>query len=437
MRKSSRGYVAGAALAALALLAAACSSGSTSFTSTPSGPTVAGWQGVNPGGTPKSGGTLNMLGQGDVDYMDYNISYYSIGSLAQRPWIRGLYAYPAIPGAAATRPYPDLATAPPVISNGGKTVTVNMKGWKWSNGETVDAKSLIFYMNMIEAEKANWYAYAKGLLPDNVVSYKATGPEPGRRSSSTSPTPASGTPTTSWRELTPMPMAWDVTRLGAKPGSGGCTTDSAADGWAKCKAVYNFLTAQSKNAATYATSPLWSVVDGPWKLSSFSTTATSRRAEHDVLRQPEAEAGGGQVRAVHRRLDRVHRAEDRAARRRLHPDARTCRRSRRARALPCDQPAGQRLHPAAVLHVRHPATPSPTSTTRQVGFMVRQLYVRQALQNVVDQPGMTRRSGAGTPYPTSGAVPTDAAEPVASRRSSRQNGGQGPYPFSIAKAKPC
>ena len=64
MRKSSRGYVAGAALAALALLAAACSSGgSTSSTSAPSGPTVAGWQGVNPGGTPKSGGTLNMLGQ--------------------------------------------------------------------------------------------------------------------------------------------------------------------------------------------------------------------------------------------------------------------------------------------------------------------------------------------------------------------------------------
>ena len=57
MRKSSRGYVAGAALAALALLAAACSSGgSTSSTSTPSGPTVAGWQGVNPGsGTPQDG----------------------------------------------------------------------------------------------------------------------------------------------------------------------------------------------------------------------------------------------------------------------------------------------------------------------------------------------------------------------------------------------
>ena len=134
MRKSSRGYVAGAALAALALLAAACSSNSTSSTSSPSGPTVAGWQGVNPGGTPKTGGTLNMLGQGDVDYLDYNISYYSIGALAQRIYVRGLYAYPAIPGAAATRPYPDLATAPPVISNGGKTYKITIRtGAMWDS----------------------------------------------------------------------------------------------------------------------------------------------------------------------------------------------------------------------------------------------------------------------------------------------------------------
>ena len=65
--------------------------------------------------------------------MDYNISYYTIGSLSQRPWIRGLYAYPAIPGAASTRPYPDLATAPPVISNGGKTYKVTIRtGAMWN-----------------------------------------------------------------------------------------------------------------------------------------------------------------------------------------------------------------------------------------------------------------------------------------------------------------
>jgi peptide/nickel transport system substrate-binding protein len=90
-------------------------------------------QGLNPGsGTPKSGGTLNMLGTGDVDYMDPNISYYTIGYLGQRAWIRGLYAYPAVPGKTTT-PAPDLATAAPVISNGGKTYTITIRtGAMWN-----------------------------------------------------------------------------------------------------------------------------------------------------------------------------------------------------------------------------------------------------------------------------------------------------------------
>ncbi len=32
-------------------------------------------------------------------------------------------------------------------------------GWKFSDGETVNADSVIFVLNMAKAEKANWYAY--------------------------------------------------------------------------------------------------------------------------------------------------------------------------------------------------------------------------------------------------------------------------------------
>jgi peptide/nickel transport system substrate-binding protein len=112
MRKRTRGYAAVVGLAALALVVAACggSSTKTSSGSSSSSSSAEGLQGLNPGtGTPQKGGTLNMLGQGDVDYMDYNISYYTIGYLGQRPWVRGLYAYPAIPG-KTTSVAPDLAT---------------------------------------------------------------------------------------------------------------------------------------------------------------------------------------------------------------------------------------------------------------------------------------------------------------------------------------
>ena len=105
MRKRTRGVAAAAGLAALALVAAACggsSGGTTSSGNSSSGSQTFGLQGLNSAGTPKSGGTLNMLGQGDVDFMDYNVSYYTIGALGQRPWLRLLYAYPATPGKTTT-----------------------------------------------------------------------------------------------------------------------------------------------------------------------------------------------------------------------------------------------------------------------------------------------------------------------------------------------
>ncbi len=126
MRTRKRSFLAVAGLAALTLVASACG---TSNSGSSSGPVSLnnGLQGLNPGtGSPQKGGTLNLLGVGDVDFMDPNISYYSIGELAQRMWIRGLYAYPATPG-NTTAPAPDLATGMPVISNGGKTYTVTIR----------------------------------------------------------------------------------------------------------------------------------------------------------------------------------------------------------------------------------------------------------------------------------------------------------------------
>lgn len=137
MRTRTRSSLAVASLTALALVAAACSSNSNKSTGGggPSGPVSlnSGLQALNEAGTPHKGGTLNMLGAGDVDYMDYNISYYSIGYLGQRMWVRGLYEYPGIAGKVFDVA-PDLATAAPVVSNGGLTYTVTLRtGPMWDS----------------------------------------------------------------------------------------------------------------------------------------------------------------------------------------------------------------------------------------------------------------------------------------------------------------
>jgi peptide/nickel transport system substrate-binding protein len=72
-----------------------------------------------------------MLGAGDVDFMDYNLSYSTVGSLGLRLWARSLYAYPAVPGHTIS-PVPDLATAAPVVTNHGRTFTVTIRsGAMW------------------------------------------------------------------------------------------------------------------------------------------------------------------------------------------------------------------------------------------------------------------------------------------------------------------
>ncbi len=114
-----------AGVCALALLTAACSSTGGSGGSSSSTETAV------------RGGTLNMLGAGDVDYMDPNVSYYSVGYLALRLWSRQLFTFPAVNGQTTTA-VPDLATDIPTAANGGissdgKTYTITIRpGAMWN-----------------------------------------------------------------------------------------------------------------------------------------------------------------------------------------------------------------------------------------------------------------------------------------------------------------
>ncbi len=279
-----------------------------------------------------------------------------------------------------------------------------MKGWKWSNGETVDAKSVIFCMNMVEAEKANWYATTPGLLPDNVTSYKATGPNQVTFQLNKAYSSLWFT-YNQLAELTPMPKAWDVTSLSATPGSGGCTTDTAADKWAKCKAVYTFLTAQSKQATTYATSPLWAVVDGPWKLSSLQ----HHRQRHDGAEQGSTRAAPSRSCRPSSSCRTPTDSTEYTALKTGQIDvgyipSQDLPQRPADSALPATNPlgSGYNLQPFYSFGIYY-AQPNFNNPT--VGFMVRQLYMRQALQEVIDQPGIDKAIYRGYAVPTSGPAP--------------------------------
>jgi peptide/nickel transport system substrate-binding protein len=422
-RKLRLGAVA--AVAAAAMIAAACSSSSNNSSSTTTGAKLTG------------GTALIALPSGIQQswiwpfYAITNASVYT-DNWFQYLMYRPLYMFGANDLSTVTINYPLSPANAPVYTNGGKTVTVTTKGWKWSDGSTVDAKSVIFFVNMAEAEKANWYAYVPGLLPDNIVSYKATGPDSVTFQLNKGYSSLWYT-YNQLSEINPMPEAWDVTAQGAKAGSGGCEADTAADHWAKCKAVYTFLNAQAKQAGSYATNPLWQVVDGPFRLSAYSTDGhvtmvankdysgspkpvlsaikflpyTSDSAEYTALKTGQADVGNIPAGDLPQKPS--------------------------SSPVPATNPlgSGYTLEPFWSYGIQYA---QPNFNNPQVGYMVRQLYIRQALQYAMDQPGISKAIWRGYAVPTSGAIPTNPANPF-TPAVQLENGGQGPYPFSLAKAK--
>jgi peptide/nickel transport system substrate-binding protein len=245
MRTKTLAVAAG--VAALALIAAGCSGGGSSAVGT----------------TPVSGGTA-IWAELPSDTPNYifpftNSQYISVSNLEDFGFLmyRPLYwfgngAAPTLNSSLSLANYPTFK---------GNQVTITLKHYMWSNGTQVTAQDVMFWLNMLTAVgSSDWGAYT-GFPNSQVSNIKVV-----------SPTELTMTMDQSYNQqwfvyndlsqITPMPQAWDRTASG--PSS--CST-TVSD----CAAVYSYLNSQSADMSTYVSSPLWSVVDGPWKLSAFNS----------------------------------------------------------------------------------------------------------------------------------------------------------------------
>jgi peptide/nickel transport system substrate-binding protein len=100
----------------------------------------------NSGGTPKTGGTLTVLGQGDVDEnLDINIGYYTLDSLAYQLYNRPLYTYPSVQCKTFSL-VPDIASGQPVVSDGGLKYAVTIRSgamWDTNPPRQVNAADVV------------------------------------------------------------------------------------------------------------------------------------------------------------------------------------------------------------------------------------------------------------------------------------------------------
>src|SRR5580704_13795923 len=163
---------------------------------------------------------------------------------------------------------PSLSLADsPVYSHGNKSVTLKLKGWKFADGQVVNAESVMFFLNMYKAIPSDFWGYNPGYgIPDQVSNITHTA------MSVTINFKAVVNPlwiTNNYLDqITPFPDTWDVTSAGTKSS---CATGAygSASNKVACTNVYNYLNNLSSKTTSY-TGKLWQSGDtGPWRLTSF------------------------------------------------------------------------------------------------------------------------------------------------------------------------
>jgi peptide/nickel transport system substrate-binding protein len=270
--------IGGVALAVASLTAlAACSSTSHSSTPTVTTPGSITEPGAV-GGIPKAGtpsgtaGTISYaLPPGAVPNWILpmppaaNNSVFNVFNFEWQMWPPMYYA----PDGSTPTVDPSLSPAnAPVWSNGDKTMTITVKPWKWSNGQTLSSKDVLFTFDEIEAavkaSPADWAPYTPGFFPDTIASMSTP-------NATTIVVNMTKPVNPTWMEediLSSVPIlpssAW------SKDSANGPILDFTNP--ANAAKIFAYLTAQSKSVSTYATNPLWQTVDGPYKLSSFNDT---------------------------------------------------------------------------------------------------------------------------------------------------------------------
>jgi peptide/nickel transport system substrate-binding protein len=297
-----------------------------------------------------------------------------------------------------------------------RRVTIDLKHWNWSDGVPITSRDFTFVYNLLKATVPNWFLYVPGLFPSDVASVSTPGQHTVVLNLTHSYNPTFYTDDVlSTVQLLPQ-HAWDKTSASGKVGNYDETTAGA-------KAVYKFLQQQGGQLSTFATNPLWKVVDGPWALSQFTASTgyytyvpnkhysgpdkpfiskiinepfTTDTAELDELR------AGGSLDVGNLPFNDL----------------------KQVGVLKSEGYAVASMQVAGVAEIM------PNFYNATVGPLLRQLYIRQALEDLIDRPQIVAKVYAGYADPGNGPVPLQASGPWASPLE--KSGG--PYPYSPSTA---
>ena len=319
------------------------------------------------------------------------------------------------PGHAGVNFSESLADPVSVATSGKKTVaTIQLKPYRWSDGTPVTSRDVEFWINLLKAGKNNFWGYIAGEFPDNLTSMKILS---SRRFTLT----FNHVYSAEWLynqlgEIIPLPQhAWDKESPTGKVGNYDLTPAGAT-------AVNNFLTAQAGKLSTYATNPLWQVVDGPWKLSAYAP------ATGDATYVRNLKYSGPATGSLHAmKIDSY--ASDASEFDQLLSSGGVD-----FGYVPFNDAAevarvkadGYNVQAWGAWGINYVYL---NFSSPQSGAIFSQLYIRQAMQRLINQAGYISAFMQGYAYPTYGPVPLEPASAFVSPQQAKN-----PYPYNPALA---
>jgi peptide/nickel transport system substrate-binding protein len=393
-----------AVLAALAILLTACQSGGTSGST---------------GGTKVAGGdakfamppntTPNYIFLMEPPQFNSNIW----GQFVELMWMQ-FYFFIDNNGNPSVDYTRSIANQP-TFSSDGLTATVTLKAWNWSDGQPITSRDVEFWMTMFAANKGSYGGYVPGQIPDNLttVAYPDAHTVTFTFDKKYDPT---------WLiynqlgQLGVMPQhAWDKTSASGAIGD----YDRSING---AHAVWNFLNTQAQDLSSYTTNPLWKVTDGPWKLNTFDASTG-----HVSMVPNPTYSGPDKPTLI--QFEMMPYTTDTAEFNAL-----------RAGELDYGYVPFQDINQISYLN-SHGYDVKPwfsfsnnyfviNFTNPKTGPLFKQLYIRQAMQRLVNQNSYITNILKGYGKPTYGPVPVTGNPDYVSAAEKKD-----PYPYSVTEAK--